>query len=134
MPEIIYDLSLFLSPHVFLLAILFKYRAFEVEGLNDHPHKLNMLRVSLKANELQLRLRDELNDVPLFRQAVKTVSGYEMSRDRAINQNITGDWMKKMGRMLGFEYTSTAYMLLTSQATAWTKAVCIFLLIQCLCV
>lgn len=37
MPEIMFDPTLLLSPHVFLLAILFKYEAFQSDNLNIDP-------------------------------------------------------------------------------------------------
>lgn len=37
MPEIMFDPTLLLSPHVFLLAILFKYKAFQSDELNNDP-------------------------------------------------------------------------------------------------
>lgn len=40
-PEIMFDPSLLLSPHVFFLAILFRHRAFLSETLNDNPHMLS---------------------------------------------------------------------------------------------
>lgn len=66
MPEIIYDQSLFLRPHVFLLAILFCHRAFEAEALNDNPHVLSTLKIHAKANELRLDSKDEVKDLPSF--------------------------------------------------------------------
>lgn len=66
MPEIIYDPSLFLRPHVFLLAILFCHRAFEAEALNDNPHVLSTLNIHSKANELRLDFKDEVKDLPSF--------------------------------------------------------------------
>lgn len=44
-PEVIYDPSLFLSPHVFLLAILFRRRAFLNDRLKNNPAILAQLKV-----------------------------------------------------------------------------------------
>lgn len=44
-PELIYDPSLYLSPHIFLLAVFFWCRAFRVDGLNDNTCILMDLKV-----------------------------------------------------------------------------------------
>lgn len=46
-PEVIYDPSLFFGPHVYLLAIVFKRRAFRVDELNDNPSALSRLTVCI---------------------------------------------------------------------------------------
>ena len=105
-----YDLSLLLSPRVFLLAILFRHRAFESEGLNDNPDKLSALRISPKANQLRLGLKRKMEDLPLFRQCVLGIEGYEMS-SRPLTQNVMNKWIRSIGRLLGFEYSTIAYTL-----------------------
>lgn len=57
-PKIIYDPSLLLSLHVFLLGILFKHRAFRCRILNDNPATLS---------ELDIRRPDE-NEIPFAPQ------------------------------------------------------------------
>lgn len=46
-PEVIYDPGLFLSPHVYPLAMLFKRPAFRVDELNDDPSALSRLTVCI---------------------------------------------------------------------------------------
>lgn len=89
-PEIIYDPSLFLSPHVFLLAILFGIRAFNSESLNNDSHLLSTFNCHPGSNQLRLTLRDDIGEDFLFRQCVKGVLGYEMDSTRALTQSITG--------------------------------------------
>lgn len=110
-PEIIYDPNLLLSPHVFLLAILFKNRAFEAETLNDNPRLLSTLKIHPKANQLRLGLKKELGSRPLFRRSVKRFWGYEMSENGPITQSMTGEWIKSIGRLLGFEHSTISYTL-----------------------
>lgn len=59
-PEILFDPSLMLSPQVFLLAILFRHRAFLSDDLNDNPHMLSTLKVFAGAKELPPKLKDRL--------------------------------------------------------------------------
>lgn len=110
-PEIIHDPSLFLSPHIFLLAILFRIRAFDSESLNNNPHLLSTLNCHPGSNQLRLTLRDDIGEDFLFRQCVKGVLGYEMDSTRALTQSITGKWIKSIGRQLGFENNTIAYNL-----------------------
>ncbi|KAL2272538.1 hypothetical protein FJTKL_06333 [Diaporthe vaccinii] len=110
-PEIIYDPSLLLSPHVFLLAILIHNRAFKTDRLNEEPHRISTLRIHPDANELRLVLRDDIKDMPLFRRSIKTITGYEMSSTAAITQAMTGKWIQSVGKLLGFEHNTIAYNL-----------------------
>ncbi|KAI0465727.1 hypothetical protein F4859DRAFT_507826 [Xylaria cf. heliscus] len=91
-PEIIYDPSLLLSPHVFLLAILYRHRAFETENLNTSPAILNKLRIHPSRNEFPLHLRSNLNNIFIFRRAVKSIT-------------------RRIGVLLGFEHNTISYNL-----------------------
>lgn len=61
-PEVIFDPTLLLSPHVFLLGILYQHKAFLAEGLNKHPSKLAELTILRGENELRIPLRPELDN------------------------------------------------------------------------
>ena len=110
-PEILYDPSLLLSPHVFLLAILVHNRAFLNEELNDNPAKISELRISPTASELPLALKPQFNQMPLFRRAQQAANGYRMSDTLAISQAMTGRWISKIGQLLGFEHKTISYSL-----------------------
>lgn len=109
-PEIIYDPSLLLSPHVFLLGILFKHRAFLAEDLNDYPHALSDLDIHDGEYELPLPLKDELQDVYVFRQTTQTVSGYTMC-EKPITLGMMTAWVRRIGELLGFEHSTICYNL-----------------------
>ena len=64
-PEIIYDPTLVLSPHVFLLGMLFKARAFKSPSI-DCPERLYSLGVLDSLNEQALPLKEELDDDFVF--------------------------------------------------------------------
>lgn len=110
-PEIIYDPSLLLSPHVFLLAILIRHRAFKAQALNDAPEKLCELRVHPTSNELPLTLRPELNDTHIFRRAERTVTGFKTSEKKPIGYSMMSKWVKRIGLLLGFEHNTICYNL-----------------------
>ena len=61
-----------LSPHVFLLGMLFKARAFKSPSI-DCPEKLYSLKVLEGLNEQPLPLRDEINDEFIFYKAIRKV-------------------------------------------------------------
>jgi len=54
--------TLLLSPHVFLLGILFWHGAFGARNLTS-PHQLKTLDIHPGELEMQLLLREDLNDV-----------------------------------------------------------------------
>ncbi|RWA10320.1 hypothetical protein EKO27_g4770 [Xylaria grammica] len=109
-PEIIYDPSLLLSPHVFLLAILYRHRAFETEDLNASPALLNKLRIHPSGNEFPLHLRPDLDNVFIFRRAARSLTGYTISDD-PITYNMMGGWIRRIGVLLGFEDNTISYNL-----------------------
>jgi hypothetical protein len=73
-----YDKTLLFSPHVFLFAMLFYNRAFAAYNLTL-PEELNRLTISLSHNEPLLRLDWTLDHVPVFRKAVQTLHGWDIS-------------------------------------------------------
>ncbi|KAJ2981518.1 hypothetical protein NUW58_g6667 [Xylaria curta] len=109
-PEIIYDPSLLLSPHVFLLAILYRYRAFETEGLNASLATLNKLRIYPSGNEFPLHLRPDFDNVFIFCRAAKSITGYTIS-DAPIGYDMMSKWIKRIGVLLGFEHNTISYNL-----------------------
>lgn len=109
-PEVIYDPSLFLSPHVFLLAILFRRRAFWVDKLNDDPTLLNRLKVPKKEVQLPIPLKEELDDKYIFCAAERLSSGYEMT-DARITYSTMNGWLRRVGEILGWETNARPYIL-----------------------
>lgn len=109
-PETLFDPTLILSPHVFLLGVLFRHEAFRaplltsascLQGLYIHPGE----------RELRLPLRQDLKNVPLFRRAVKTPKGLEMSLTDSITYGMMSGWIKRVGQLLGRLHTTICYSL-----------------------
>lgn len=109
-PEIMFDPSLLLSPHVFLLAILFRHEAFVSEQLNKNPHRLGELRIHPSTNELALPFKEEVQDKYVFRQCDKTSTGFVMS-DKPISQGMMSSWVRRIGKLLGFKRNTICYNL-----------------------
>lgn len=80
-PEIIYDPCLLLSPHVFLLGILFHHRAFRSEVLNNDHHSLADLDIVGDEYELPIPLKAELDDVRVFRRTLDGPMGPLMAEE-----------------------------------------------------
>jgi hypothetical protein len=63
--EIIFDPTLVLSPHVFLLGMLFKIQVFKFPSI-DSPERLYSLNVLEGLNEQVLLLREAIDDDFVF--------------------------------------------------------------------
>jgi hypothetical protein len=68
-----YDETLIFSPHVFLLSVLFCDRAFAAYNLTS-PEELSRFDIPPGRNELPLRLNKSLDNIPVFRKAVCSLS------------------------------------------------------------
>ncbi|KAI3326690.1 C2H2 finger domain protein [Xylariaceae sp. AK1471] len=109
-PEGIFHRSLLLSPHVFLLAILFRHKAFRAPSLT-HPEGIEQLQIHPGENELPLPLRPELNDVFIFRRAVNGPTGYKISKNERITYGMMRSWIVAIGVIMGIAYTVIMYSL-----------------------
>ncbi|KAI1157437.1 C2H2 finger domain-containing protein [Nemania serpens] len=109
-PEGIFNRSLLLSPHVFLLAILFRHKAFLAPSLT-YPEGIEQLHIHPGENELPLPLRPELNDVFIFRRAIKGPTGYYISENECITYGMMRNWIVAIGVIMGIEDTVIMYSL-----------------------
>ncbi|KAF4480421.1 hypothetical protein CGGC5_v011005 [Colletotrichum fructicola Nara gc5] len=121
-PETMFDPSLLLSPHVFLLGILFRHRAFRAPSLTS-PHHLRNLDIHPGERELPLPLREDLGETYIFRRAVETLTGYQISPNERISSGMMAAWIKRIGEILGFEYPTIAYNLRYNAANAFDQSV-----------
>ncbi|KAH7357702.1 hypothetical protein B0T11DRAFT_227387, partial [Plectosphaerella cucumerina] len=83
----LFDPTLLLCPHAFLLGILFHHRAFRASDLVS-VSQLDSLDFHPGERELRLPLREDLDDVPLFRRAIKSLTGFKMSLTEPITYSI----------------------------------------------
>ncbi|KAH0419558.1 hypothetical protein CcaCcLH18_14355 [Colletotrichum camelliae] len=121
-PETMFDPSLLLSPHVFLLGVLFRHRAFNASNLTS-PHHLDILDIHPGERELPLPLKEDLNNTFIFRRAVETLTGYQISPNKRISSGMMAAWIKRIGEILGFEYPTIAYNLRYNAANAFDQSV-----------
>ncbi|KAK1707756.1 C2H2 finger domain protein [Colletotrichum acutatum] len=121
-PETMFDPSLLLSPHVFLLGVLFRHRAFNASSLTS-PHHLDNLDIHPGERELPLPLREDLNDTFIFRRVIETFTGYQISTNDRITSGMMAAWIQRIGEILGFEYPTIAYNLRYNAANAFDQSV-----------
>jgi hypothetical protein len=105
-----YDETLSFSPHVFLLGLLFCDRAFAAYNLVS-AEELSKLTIPTGRNELPLRLNQSLDNIPIFRKAVRTVNGWDISPDKPLPYSTLLPWIRTLGEITGFAQVTRPYSL-----------------------
>ncbi|KAK2051368.1 C2H2 finger domain-containing protein [Colletotrichum caudatum] len=119
-PETMFDPSLLLSPHVFLLGILFCYKAFCASSL-ILPDQLKRLNICPGELKLPLPLWEDLDEMYIFRRSILTTTGYVLSND-PISEAMMGAWFKRIGELLGLEYSTILYSLRYNAANEFDQS------------
>ncbi|KAH6955707.1 hypothetical protein BKA56DRAFT_638131 [Ilyonectria sp. MPI-CAGE-AT-0026] len=102
LPETIFDSSLLLSPHTYLLGLIFHHRAFQAPSLTS-PEHLSKLDIHPGELELPLPLKQDMDDVFVFRDTIKTaLGGYVLSANKRITYQMIARWVKRMGELAGY--------------------------------
>lgn len=83
-PEVLYDPTLFPSPHVFLLAILFHHRIFRNERLNNNPSLLVRLQVPHKERQRIPLPCDRYNTYGLYSLGQAYASVYDRKQPQRV--------------------------------------------------
>jgi hypothetical protein len=105
-----YDPSLVLSSHVFILAILFRHEAFLSPGLNKNPDLSGTFRIFPVEDKLRLPLRPEIQEMFLFRKAARKLSGWGMGKDRN-PISVMSAWISSLEVLSGFEHNTITHSL-----------------------
>jgi hypothetical protein len=105
-----YDETLIFSSHVFLLGVLFCDQAFAAYNLTS-PEELSRLDIPPNRNELPLRLNPKLDNVPLFRKAVRTPDGWAISPIEPLPYSTLLPWIRTLGQITGFAQVTRPYSL-----------------------
>ncbi|KAL4950839.1 hypothetical protein BDW69DRAFT_186978 [Aspergillus filifer] len=125
-PEIVFDPTLVLSPHVFLLGMLFRIQAFKnfsTEGLVvDCPENLYNLGVLEGLGQQELKLKDEILDHFVFCQAVRESDGIRIALDEQLTEGALRYRMKRGGEITGFEQVTKPYGLRYGAAKAFNDS------------
>ncbi|PGG95045.1 hypothetical protein AJ79_10301 [Helicocarpus griseus UAMH5409] len=113
-PEIIFDPSLILSPHVILLGLLFADRAFaslDGERIITSARQLIDLKIPEDTYQLELHLEPALNNVPVFRKSERTLEQIEISASEALTYSTIRPWIRRIGELSAFRDIVRPYSL-----------------------
>ncbi|CAG8319574.1 unnamed protein product [Penicillium salamii] len=125
-PEIIFDPTLVLSPHVFLLGMLFRIGAFKSLSKDgpvmDCPEKLYRLRVLHGLGEQELKLKDEILDQNVFCQALREPGGIRIAPEEKLTKGWLSYRMKRGGEITGFAEVAKPYCLRYGAAKAFNDS------------
>lgn len=125
-PEIIYDPTLALSPHVFLLGMLFRIGAFKNISQDgptvNCPENLYNLGILNGLNQQELKLKDEILDQFVFCQAIREADGVRIALDQQLSAATLRYRMKRGGEITGFEQVTKPYGLRYGAAKAFNDS------------
>ncbi|KAL4864645.1 hypothetical protein BDV12DRAFT_175830 [Aspergillus spectabilis] len=114
-PEIIFDLTLVLSPHVCLLSMLFHIQGFkrisETRPVLDCPEKLYSLGILHGKGQQELKLKDEILDNFMFCQVERRPTGYRIDLEKGLTASTVRSWMRRGGKITGFNQITRPYLL-----------------------
>lgn len=119
LPEVIHNPTLILSPHVFLLSLLFHMRAF---ANISSPEQLYRLRVPSACNELLIPLRTELDEDFLFCDVKPTNDGYKLTPGVKFSSSRIRYYMKQGGEETGFGQVTKPYCLRDGAAQTFNQS------------
>ncbi|KAI9764096.1 MAG: hypothetical protein M1840_008901 [Geoglossum simile] len=120
-PEIIYDPSLVLSPHIILLGLILADGAFAAPNLTC-AEQLSKLNIRPGCNQLPLLLLPEKADIPVFRKSIKTLYGWEISPDQPLPYSTLLPCIKKLGVLTRFPQIKRPYCLLYGTGNAFNQS------------
>ncbi|KGY15246.1 hypothetical protein PABG_11827 [Paracoccidioides brasiliensis Pb03] len=106
--EIIFDPTLILSPHVFLLGMLFHIKAFKYLLITG-AETLYDLGVLEGLNYQKVPLRNNLDDKFVFGQAVREADAVHLFHELKLSSSSVRYRMKKDGAITGFEVITKPY-------------------------
>ncbi|KAL3428649.1 hypothetical protein BDV09DRAFT_204143 [Aspergillus tetrazonus] len=125
-PEIIFDPSLVLSPHVCLLSMLFHIQGFKrlskTGPVLDSPEKLYSLRVLDGLGQQELLLKDELSDKFVFCQVEREPTGYQIVLEKKLTAAMLGSRLRRGGEITGFDQVTHPYNLRYAGAKAFNNS------------
>jgi hypothetical protein len=121
LPEIIFDPSLILSSHVFLLGLIFADRAFAAPNLTS-ARQLSRLDIRSGYQQLELLLKPNMFDVPVFRKSIGTGYGYEISQHEPLSYPTLLSLMKAVSVIAGFLQPTRPYCLRYSAGNEFNQS------------
>lgn len=111
MPEVLFEPNLFLSPHVFLLAILFRRCVFRSNELNDYSAMLAKLKVVGNDKQLPLPLNEDVLGEYLFRGAERDPLGGYVPFKKPMIYSMINSTFKRIANIVAFESAATSLII-----------------------
>ncbi|KAK2042052.1 hypothetical protein LZ31DRAFT_624529 [Colletotrichum somersetense] len=108
-------------PHKLLIRFTLKFTK-EYLGSLTSPDQLKKLDICPGELKLPLPLREDLNDTYIFRRAVLGTKGYILSTNEPISKAIMGAWFKRIGELIGLEYSTILYSLRYNAANGFNQS------------
>jgi hypothetical protein len=120
-PENIFDPSLILSPHVFLLGLIFADEAFAAPNLTT-AEQLSGLDIRPGYEQLPLLLKPSMANIPVFRKSIKTLYGWEISPDEPLPYSTLLPWAKDLGVLTALPQITRPYCLRYGAGNAFNNS------------
>ncbi|ODH48530.1 hypothetical protein GX48_05401 [Paracoccidioides brasiliensis] len=125
-PEIIFDPTLVLSPHICLLTMLFHIGGFKSISTTgpvlDSAEKLYSVKVLDGKGQQPLLLKDELLDKFVFCQTELTSTGFKICLDKRMTPSMVSSRMRRAGEIMGFEEVAHLYNFRYAGAKAFNNS------------
>lgn len=125
-PEIIFDPTLVLSPHVCLLGMLFHIKGFKRRSSNgpvlDCPENLYRLGILDGLGQQPLLLKEDLLDKFVFCQVSRDGFGYRLVLEKAMTASMLRSRMRRVGEITGIEGIAKPYLLRYAGAKAFNHS------------
>lgn len=110
LPEIIFDPSLVLSPHVALLGLIFADNASLALRLTS-AKRISKLDIQPGYKQLPLHLKPEMANVPIFRKSIMTPYRWQISPNQPLLYTTLLRWIKRLSVLTGFPQITHLYCL-----------------------
>ncbi|KAL9579753.1 MAG: hypothetical protein Q9203_006568 [Teloschistes exilis] len=101
-PDVPNKPCLLLCPYITILALLFVDQAFAAPSLTS-SEQLFRLRIALGQKQLQVPLKEELAERPLFRRCKNSVEGIQISEEYTLADTTLRPQMTNFGSITGME-------------------------------
>ncbi|KAE8399029.1 hypothetical protein BDV37DRAFT_290564 [Aspergillus pseudonomiae] len=117
---------LVLSPHVFLLGMLFRIKAFKSFSTDgpvvDCPENLYTVGILGGLGQQELKLKDEILDQFVFCQVVREADGFRIALEKQLTGGFLRYRMRRGGEITGFEQVTKPYGLRYGAAKAFNDS------------
>lgn len=120
-PEIIFDPSLVLSPHVFLLGLILADGAFAAPNLTS-AEQFSRLDIRPGTNQLPLLLKPSMDNIPVFRKSITAAYGTEISEIEPLLYTTPLPLCKTLGVLTGFPQIHRPYGLRYGAGNAFNQS------------